>query len=140
MTQKIYKDDFERIYHEWDDALSKNDMESLLALYSDNTIVESPLIPHLTGSKNGICTGKEEFRKVLEMVAAQKPPLRKYYKNNYFTDGKTLIFEYPRLAPNGEQMDFMEVMDIEDGLITYHRIYWGWRGFKVLKDDAYHQK
>jgi steroid Delta-isomerase len=23
-------------------------------------------------------------------------------------------------------------MDIEDGLIVYHRVYWGWKGFKAL--------
>jgi len=33
-------------------------------------------------------------------------------------------------------MDFVEVMDIEDGLITKHHVYWGWRGVGIILDDA----
>jgi hypothetical protein len=35
-------------------------------------------------------------------------------------------------------MDFVEVMEIEDGLIHAHRVYWGWRGVDVLINDQYH--
>ena len=37
----------ERIYREWDKALSSNDMDALLELYAEDAILESPLIPHL---------------------------------------------------------------------------------------------
>jgi hypothetical protein len=50
-----------------------------------------------------------------------------------------MIFEYPRVTPDGEQMDFVEVMEIGDGLIQRHCVYWGWRGVKVIQDDAYHK-
>jgi hypothetical protein len=43
-----------------------------------------------------------------------------------------------RETPSGEQMDFVEVMEIEDGLIHAHRVYWGWRGVDVLINDQYH--
>ncbi|MCW2558410.1 MAG: hypothetical protein JWP55_2374 [Mycobacterium sp.] len=39
----------------------------------------------------------------------------------------------------GEQMDFVEVMEIEDGLIRAHRVYWGWRGVPILANDEYHR-
>jgi hypothetical protein len=48
------------------------------------------------------------------------------------------MWEYPRLAPNGEQMDFAEVMEIEQGLIKKHRVYWGWYGVGVLMRDEHH--
>jgi hypothetical protein len=49
-----------------------------------------------------------------------------------------LIWEYPRDAGKGEQMDFVEVMDLnEDGLIQRHCVYWGWFGFRVLQRDEY---
>ena len=52
-----------------------------------------------------------------------------------------MVFEHPRSAPNGEQMDFVEVIELnDDGLIQYHKVYWGWRGFAVLKKDEYHRK
>ena len=35
---------------------------------------------------------------------------------------KKKMFEYPRAAPNGEQMGFVEVMGLnDDGLIQFHR-------------------
>jgi len=36
-------------------------------------------------------------------------------------------------------MDFVEVMEIEDGLIQAHRVYWGWKGVDVLFQDQYHR-
>lgn len=130
--------DAERIYYAWDKALANNDIENLLALYAPDAIIESPLIPHLLNIDEGIFRGRDELRKLLEVVAARKPEKRQYYRKKYFTDGKTLIWEYPRVAPNGEQMDFVEVMELENGLIQYHRVYWGWRGFGVIKNDEYH--
>ena len=47
------------------------------------------------------------------------------------------MWEYPHDTPNGEQMDFIEVMEIQNGLIQKHRVYWGWYGFNVLKRDEY---
>jgi hypothetical protein len=34
----------------------------------------------------------------------------------------------------------VEVMDVKDGLIQHHRVYWGWRSVKVLEDDAYRRR
>ena len=31
-------------------------------------------------------------------------------------------------------MDLVEVMEIEDGLIRRHRVYWGWYALNVLKE------
>ena len=89
------------------------------------------------GKTEGICRGHAELRQLLDILAKRKPKLRQYHRGGYFTDGHTLIFEYPRNAPNGEQMDFVEVMHIEDGLIQYHKVYWGWRGVQVLQRDEY---
>jgi hypothetical protein len=45
-----------------------------------------------------------------------------------FSNGRTLMWEYPRATPEGDKMDFAEVMDIRDSLIGRHRVYWGWFG------------
>ena len=50
----------------------------------------------------------------------------------FFSNGRHLTREYPRLTPNGAQVDLFESMDIENGLIVYHRVYWGWQGLKAL--------
>ncbi|HWE26570.1 MAG TPA: nuclear transport factor 2 family protein [Polyangia bacterium] len=126
-----------RIYVEWDHALANGDVDALLACYADDAILESPLVPHLLGKNEGICRGRAELRRLFEAVAERKPKLRRHYRPGYFTDGKTLMFEYPRDAPTGEQMDFVEVMHLRAGLIQYHKVYWGWRGAQVLGEDAY---
>jgi ketosteroid isomerase-like protein len=131
--------DVENVYREWDRAWSNNDLEAMLALYSEDATLESPLIPHLIGGNKGICHGREEIRKLLETAAPRKPETRTFYRKGYFTDGRMLVWEYPRATPDGEQMDFLEIMEVENGLIQYHRVYWGWRGFEVIKADAYHK-
>lgn len=130
----------ERIYHEWDKALSEDDVDALLALYDPDVVFESPAVPLTMGTDSGVCHGHSELRPVLERVAARKPPLRTYHRSGYLTDGaRTMIFEYPRDTPDGEQMDFVEVMEIADGLIQRHCVYWGWRGVKVIQERAYHK-
>ena len=55
----------------------------------------------------------------------------------WLTDGeRLLVWEYPRQAPDGDQVDLVEVMEIADGLIQYHRVYWGWFGTALLTRSA----
>ncbi|MCC2666703.1 MAG: nuclear transport factor 2 family protein [Gammaproteobacteria bacterium] len=127
------------IHLAWNTAWGNNDVDGLLALYSENVVLESPLIPYLLGKATGICEGKKELRELLVIAAARKPACRHYFKKNFFTNGKTIIWEYPRLSPEGEQMDFIEVLELEGELISKHRVYWGWFGFNILKKDAYYR-
>jgi hypothetical protein len=131
----------ERIYREWDEALAHSDVEALLEFYAVDAVIESPLIPHLLGKARGICTGREEMRPFFEALRERKPPVRQHFRTGYFTDGKKVIWEYPRATQKDDQMDFTESMDInDDGLIQHHRVYWGWFGFGVLQRDEYHKK
>jgi len=136
-TAESSNPDIERIYHAWDEALSRNDVEGLLALYAPNAVLESPLVSHLLGREQGVCRGLDELRQLFEKTAARKPEIRKFHRSGYFTDGRTVIWEYPHETPDGEQMDFVEVMEIQNGLIQKHRVYWGWFGVNVLKNDRY---
>ena len=134
------KNHAERIYHEWDRTWANHDLEAFLALYAEDAIVESPVIQHVMGGESGICKGKEALRHVVPTIRARTPThIRGFYRTGYFSNDHQVIWEYPRLTPHGEQMDFVEVLDLnEEGLICYHRIYWGWRGVKILQDDEYH--
>ena len=135
-----YASPIERIYFEWDKALSSNDAEALSELYADDAVIESPLIPHLLGKQEGVCRGKQEIRSFLDKVAERKPPVRQYHRTGYLTDGKRLIWEYPRSGPKGDQMDFVESMELnEAGLIQRHCVYWGWFGLGVMERNEYHR-
>ncbi|MBV9834163.1 MAG: nuclear transport factor 2 family protein [Alphaproteobacteria bacterium] len=128
------------MYFAWNDALSRNDADALLSLYAEDAWLESPLVPHLLKQKHGYLHGHKELRPLFAMLAERKPPVRQYARTGYLTDGKRLIWEYPRDAGKGEQMDFVESMEINDeGLIQRHIIYWGWYGVGVLQRDEYHR-
>ena len=130
----------ERMYFAWNEALSHNDAERLLALYARDAHFESPLVPHLLDTKSGVLHGHDELRPLFDKLAERKPKVRQYYRSGYLTDGKRMIFEYPRDAGKGEQMDFVEVMELNDeGLIQRHCVYWGWFGVGVLQRDEYHR-
>ena len=126
--------DGERIYRLWDDALGKKGVEASLALYADDASIESPLVQHLMHTKQGIVQGTANLRAFITKVFQTNPPQRKRFKQGFFTDGRVLTWEYPRSSPDGDQMDLVEVMEIEDDLIRRHRVDWGWYALNVLKE------
>ncbi|MFI0356978.1 nuclear transport factor 2 family protein [Actinomadura sp. 9N407] len=124
--------EIERIFHAWDEALGAKDVKAAVALYAPDAVLESPLIRHHLGVEEGVRRGRQELRAFIQMVFDRQPPQRKRYRKDYFTNGRTLMWEYPRSAPDGDQMDFAEVMEIAEGLIQHHRVYWGWYGLRLL--------
>jgi hypothetical protein len=112
LNPELTNEKVERIYHDWDAALARLEelpperldegVDGLLDLYAKDAILESPLIPHLTGNERGLLQGHEQIRPFLREVGRRKPSVRKYYRRGYFTDGKKLIWEYPRQKPDGE--------------------------------------
>ena len=124
--------DAERIYKLWDEALGDKDLEASLSLYADDASIESPLVCHLMKTEQGIVQGKDALRTFIARVFQTNPPQRKRFRKGFFTDGRLITWEYPRTTPEGEQMELVEVMEIEDGLIRRHRVYWGWYALDVL--------
>ena len=127
----------ERIYHEWDEALGRKDIDAAMKLYALDIVLESPLVRHLLGGAEGIVRGRDNLRDFVKLVFASAPPLRRRHREGFFTDGRRLLWEYPRAAPDGPQIDLVEVMDIADGLIRRHCVYWGWLGVKVLEEGGH---
>jgi steroid delta-isomerase len=124
-----------RIYEEWHAGVNSHDIPRVIALYAEKAALETPAIltiyPHLN---DGILRGRSEietfFTKTLGVLSKE---FRELYRSGLFlSTGKLLTWEYPRKTPAGEQVDLVESMDIEDGLIVYHRVYWGWKGFQAL--------
>ncbi len=134
------QESIERIYQEWDDALSKLDVDRIIALYSPDVTFESPLVRHLFKTDRGVLHGRDEVKKLFDELAKTQPPTRKFYRKRYFSDGRTLMWEYRRQSPAGDQQDFVEVMEIEDGLIKRHCVYWGWFGVRVLERGEHFKK
>jgi hypothetical protein len=123
------------IYERWHETVVARDLDGLMALYADDAVLETPLIlatlPHKT---NGILKGRAEIRSFFEAgLRKLQNQLGRWYRTGlFFSNGHQLTWEYPRETPGGAQVDLVEVMDIENGLIASHRVYWGWVGFKTL--------
>jgi ketosteroid isomerase-like protein len=122
----------ERIFRVWDEALGAKDLDTAMNLYAPDATLESPLVCHLLGTEEGVVRGKENLRAFVERVFAHQPAKRRRFRTGYLTDGTRLTWEYPRESPDGDQMDIVEVMEIEDGLIKRHRVYWGWTSVRML--------
>jgi ketosteroid isomerase-like protein len=127
----------EAVHQAWNDALARKDAEALVALYADDAVIESPLVSYLLGTERGICSGKQAIRDFLPKVFANQPEERRTHRNPVFTDGRVMMWEYPRSAPDGDQMDFTEVMELEGGRIKRHRVYWGWFGVRTLTTGSH---
>jgi hypothetical protein len=127
----------ERVYKAWDAALGAKDVDAALSLYAEDIVLESPLVRHLLGCDEGVVRGRDALRAFVERVFASQPAQRQRYREGFFTDGRRLMWEYPRITDSGEQIDLVEVMDIADGLITRHRVYWGWFGVKLLEENRH---
>lgn len=131
MEPSRQKSDHARIHAEWHRAASTRDSAALLALYSEDAVLESPLVPAVLDDKaDGVLRGKAEIRRFFEKGAKSRPiDLVRWHRSDvFFSAGSTLVWEYPRETPEGDQIEIVEVIDVLDGLIKHHRIYWGWKG------------
>ncbi|WP_269503296.1 nuclear transport factor 2 family protein [Burkholderia sp. IMCC1007] len=128
--------DAHRIHENWHAAVVARDLDALMPLYADDAILETPLVVvTLPDHGGGVLHGKaaigEFFAAALRNPASQ---LGRWYRTGlFFSNGRQLAWEYPRATPDGDQVDLVEVMDLRDGLIAHHRVYWGWVGFLALR-------
>lgn len=122
----------EHIFIAWDEALGAKDLDAAMALYHEDATLESPLVRHLLGTETGVVRGRDALRSFVAKVFAHQPAERRRFREGFLTDGARLTWEYPRETPDGDQLDIVEVMEIRDGLIARHRVYWGWAGVGKL--------
>jgi hypothetical protein len=88
----------ERIHHAWNDALATRDADAITALYAKDATIESPLVRYLLGTDEGVCAGREAIRAFIPLVFKHQPTERRTHRNPVYTDGRTMMWEYPRDA------------------------------------------
>ena len=128
----------ELVYREWDRRARAGDADGLVELYTDDATLESPLVPRILEQPAGVLRGSDQLRRFFTEGGRRRPnPLVRWYRDGGFLwDGTTLAWEYPRDAPDGDQVDIAEIMVLADGRIAAHRIYWGWYGTEMLIANA----
>ncbi|WP_321789819.1 nuclear transport factor 2 family protein [Burkholderia pyrrocinia] len=128
--------DARRIHECWHAAVVARDLDMLMSLYADDAVLETPLVVvALPAHGSGVLHGKAAIGEFF--AAGLRNPgnkLGRWYRTGQFlSNGRQLTWEYPRETPEGDQVDLVEVMDLRDGLIVHHRVYWGWVGFLALQ-------
>lgn len=128
----------EFIFRTWHERARGRDVEGLLALYAQDAVFESPLVAAITPELESPIRGVAQLRTFLTEGTRRRPDdlVRWYRTGRYLCDGRTIFWEYPRATPDGDQIDIAEVMDVDEGLITHHRIYWGAFGVARLVNSA----
>jgi len=124
-----------RIYKEWHEGFTARDLDRVMVLYAEDAAIETPAVLSMyPGAEEGILRGRQNIRELFERnFKALAGTFEGLYRSELFlSNGRYLLWEYPRLKPTGEQVDLIESMDIDEGHIRYHRVYWGWRGMAAL--------
>jgi steroid delta-isomerase len=127
------------IWERWHSAVKTRDLEALMSIYAEDAVLETPAILAVyKDQEEGILRGRKQIEvffgtSLTRAQAAHSSDFGLWWRTGqYYSDGALLMWEYPRTTPHGDQLDLVESMDIEEGLISYHRVYWGWKGFKAL--------
>ena len=98
-------------------------------------------MPRVLDRPGGVLRGKSELGRFFTEGGRRRPNefVRWHRNGSYLWDGHTLSWEYLRATPEGDQVDISEVMELTDGRIAAHRIYWGWFGTEMLINNAVQQ-
>ncbi len=123
------------IYERWHETVMSQDLPGLIALYAEHAVMEAPaILAQFPERDEGVLRGRNEIEKLFARnfgnLAREFSAL--YRTGLFFSNGRHLTWEYPRQTPRSAQVDLFESMDIENGLIVYHRVYWGWQGLQTL--------
>jgi hypothetical protein len=127
--------DAQFVHDQWDARTRAHDIDGLLDLYLPHATLESPLVSRILDQASGVLRGHSELRPFFVRGTQGRPNelVRWYRTGDYMFDGHTLIWEYPRQTPDGDQVDLVEVMELDGARISHHRIYWGWFGAPLLQ-------
>ena len=124
------------VYERWHEMIVSRNLDGLMELYAEDCVLESSAVLVLEKNSTGVLKGRDRvrahFASFFSDMMAKDDTVELYRPSTYFSDGKTLVWEYPSKSPRGDQLDVVESMDLENGRIVYHRVYWGWIGFKAL--------
>lgn len=114
----------EAIAEKWFTAFNAHDLEALLSLYDDNARHYSPKLKVRRPETNGLVQGKDALRDWWQDAFDRLPSL--HYKVNRVTaNGDCVFMEYTRTVDGEENMDVAELLEIENGLIVFSRVYHG---------------
>jgi ketosteroid isomerase-like protein len=108
----------------WLAAFNAHDVDTLVALYSENATHTSPKIRALHAETGGTLVGRAALAAWWRDANRRLPNLR-YEEIAITADEQRAVIEYLRHAPNEPPMPVAETFEIRDGKIVASRVYHG---------------
>src|ERR1044072_7174193 len=89
------------VYEQWHSTLMSQDLAGLMALYAEHAVFESPtVLAQFPDRDDGILRGRAEIEKLFARNFANlKSEFSELYRSGlFFSNGRLLTWEYPRLT------------------------------------------
>ncbi len=108
----------------WFEAFNEHNLEKLLSLYDDNAQHYSPKLKIRLPETKGLIKGKEALKEWWKDAFDRLPTLR-YEVIKLTADEQQVFMEYIRHVSGEEDLSVGEVLQIDNGLIVFSRVYHG---------------
>jgi limonene-1,2-epoxide hydrolase len=106
----------------WFEAFNDHDLEKLLSLYDNNAQHYSPKLKIRIPETAGLIKGKAALRTWWQDAFDRLPSL-KYEVIKLTADDEQVFMEYIRHVDGEDDLSVGEVLQIENGLIIFSRVY-----------------
>jgi ketosteroid isomerase-like protein len=113
-----------QIATKWFEAFNEHDLEELLSLYDDNAQHFSPKLKIRKPDTQGLIKGKAALREWWQDAFDRLTSLQ-YEVIKLTADDEQVFMEYIRHVDGEEDLSVGEVLQIENGLIVFSRVYHG---------------
>ena len=113
-----------QIATKWFAAFNEHDLEKLLSLYDDSAQHYSPKLKIRLPETQGLIKGKQALRDWWKDAFDRLPSL-KYEVIKLTADDEQVFMEYTRHVSGEEDLSVGEVLQIENELIVFSRVYHG---------------
>ncbi len=108
----------------WFEAFNEHDLEKLLSLYDNNAQHYSPKLKVRMPETLGLIKGKQALREWWKDAFDRLPSLQ-YEVIKLTADDEQVFMEYTRHVEGEENLSVGEVLQIDNGLIVFSRVYHG---------------
>jgi ketosteroid isomerase-like protein len=113
-----------QIAAKWFEAFNAHDLEKLLSLYNDNAQHYSPKLKIRMPETQGLIKGKQALREWWQDAFDRLPTLQ-YEVVKLTADEDQVFMEYIRRVDGEDDLSVGEVLQIDNGLIVFSRVYHG---------------
>ena len=117
-------EDLRDIARRWLDCFARRDLDSLLALYTDDATHTSPKIRARHPETGGRLRGKAAMRAWWQDSFDRLPSMR-YEPTALTADARRVVMEYVRHVDGEPDMPIAEVLEVEGGRIVKSRVFHG---------------